>query len=229
MMNIKPTHKNIAEIFITVFIYSLILFNVLFFKDSVIAACSAFFGITYTILAGKGKPACYIFGITGSGFYAYLAFINALWGNLALYLGYYIPMQILGFIKWNKHLKSNKNEIIKTSLTDKNAFKLVIISILGCIICYFILLYCGDKNPIADSITTVLSLTGMYLTVKRCIEQWIAWMIVNGISVYMWGDILLKGEKVYSTVLMWCVYFLLAICFYIDWKKELSQSRLNKF
>ena len=47
-------------------------------------------------------------------------------------------------------------------------------------------------------------------------------MIVNGLSAIMWIKIALAGEKVYSTVIMWSVYFLLAIYFYITWRKEIK-------
>ena len=81
-----------------------------------------------------------------------------------------------------------------------------------------------DKNPIIDGITTIFSLAGMYLTVKRCIEQWQIWMLVNGLSAIMWIGAVLNGAKVYSTVTMWIVYFILAIYFYFDWKKELINN-----
>ena len=211
-----------SELFATAFIYFILLGNVFILKDSPIAFISAFFGITYTILAGKGTPICYIFGITGSSFYGYLAFHNALWGNLLLYMGYYVPMQILGYFRWQKHLKSDSYEIVKTSLTKKEILYLIVISILTCIITAFILTVSKDKSPIIDSITTVLSIAGMYLTVKRAIEQWCFWMIVNGLSAIMWIKIALTGEKVFSTVIMWSVYFLLAIYFYCTWKKEIK-------
>ena len=99
---------------------------------------------------------------------------------------------------------------------------MIVISILTCIITAFILTVSKDKSPIIDSITTVLSIAGMYLTVKRAIEQWWFWMIVNGLSAIMWIKITLAGEKVFSTVIMWSVYFLLAIYFYCTWKKEIK-------
>ena len=211
-----------SELFATACIYLILLGNVFILHDSPIAFISAFFGITYTILAGKGTPICYIFGVTGSSFYGYLAFHNALWGNLILYMGYYVPMQILGYFKWQNHLQSNSYEIVKTSLRKKEIVWLVILSFLACLITAYILTVSKDKSPIIDSITTVLSITGMYLTVRRTIEQWWFWMIVNGLSAIMWIKIALASEKVYSTVIMWSVYFLLAIYFYITWRKEIK-------
>lgn len=203
-------------------IYLILLCNLIIFKDSPIAVTSAFFGITYTFLAGKGNPICYLFGIMGSGFYGYLSFHNALWGNLLLYMGYYIPMQVVGFFKWNSHLKTGSSEIIKTSLSKKERLILSAITLILTAFAIVVLYFTQDKKPIIDGITTVFSLAGMYLTVRRAIEQWGVWIFVNGLSAIMWGLIALSGEKVYSTVIMWSVYFVLGIYFYFCWKKELK-------
>ena len=82
----------------------------------------------------------------------------------------------------------------------------------------------NDKNPLLDSITAVFSIGGMYLTVRRAIEQWIFWMGVNLLSLIMWINIASTSEiKVYSTIVMWTVYLFLAIYFYIEWRKELNK------
>jgi len=204
-------------------IYAFLFSSAFILKDSPAALVSAFFGITYTFLAGKGSPICYLFGVTGSGFYSWLAFHNALWGNLALYAGYYIPMQILGFFKWNSHLKKDKNEIVKIHLKTKERIVLTLITLLLTVAAILILNALNDKNPVIDGITAVFSITGMYLTVRRAIEQWIVWMIVNGLSAVMWASIAINGGKVFSTVIMWSVYFVLAIYFYFCWKKEIDE------
>lgn len=218
-MNIKP--RKSLEIIGLFTIYAFLFTSAFVLKDNPIALISAFFGITYTFLAGKGSPICYLFGVTGSVFYSWLAFHNALWGNLALYAGYYIPMQILGFFKWNSHLKENKNEIVKITLSKKERIVITSITFLLTAIAIVLLNALNDKNPIIDGITTVFSIAGMYLTVRRAIEQWIVWIVVNGLSALMWGAIALSGEKVYSTVIMWFVYLILAFYFYFSWKKEI--------
>lgn len=191
-------------------------------NDSFPAVISAVCGITYTFLAGKGLPVCYIFGVTGSSFYGFLAFQNALWGNLLLYVAYYIPMQILGYFRWNKNLQKDKPEIIKIVLPIKELlFLLIVLSILSVFV-FCILTHFKDAHPILDSITTVFSIGGMYLTVRRAIEQWIFWMGVNALSLAMWINVALSGARVYSTIIMWAVYLFLAVYFYIEWRKELK-------
>jgi nicotinamide mononucleotide transporter len=224
MIKIKQTPRKKLEIILFSCVILFIITNGLLQNDKKSAIISAICGISYTFLAGKGNPFCYIIGLIGSGFYSFLSFQNALWGNLVLYLSYYIPMQIVGFFKWNKNLKSGTYEIKKTSLTKKEFAIIFMITALFIIITTGILYYCKDTHPILDSITTVCSITGMYLTVRRAIEQWIIWMAVNSLSLLMWIYIALSGAKVISTVLMWTVYLLLAIYFYFEWKSEQTKS-----
>ena len=194
-------------------------------KDSKVALVSAICGVSYSILAGKGKISCYFFGLCGTLCYSYISFKNALYGNLLLYLLYYFPMQILGIFQWKKHLKTESQEIIKTKLSTKERILFLLIAMIGAFIFYFVLLYFNDKSPIFDSITSVLSVIGLVLTVKRCIEQWFIWFIVNGLSVLMWIEAYLNGSNCFATILMWGTYFILSIYFWYTWGKELKQEK----
>lgn len=197
----------------------------IYLKDNIIAIISAIFGISYTIMAGKGKVSCYSYGLAGTLCYAFLSFKNALWGNLILYLCYYFPMQIYGMFKWSKNLKPDKQEITKTQLTTKERLLYFIISTILTIILYFILKSLNDQNPLIDSITSIYSIFGLLLTVKRCIEQWHIWFIVNGLSTIMWIQAYINGSKCFATVLMWATYFILSIYFMYTWYKDLKEER----
>lgn len=191
-------------------------------KDSKIALISAICGISYTILAGKGKISCYFFGLCGTLCYSLISLQNQLFGNLVLYLLYYFPMQIVGIFKWKKHLKKGAQEIIKTKLSDKERILYTTISIISSIVLYFILKYFNDLSPLIDSITSILSIVGLILTVKRCIEQWYVWFIVNGLSTIMWIKAYLHGSNCFATIIMWATYFVLSIYFLHTWKKEVK-------
>ena len=180
--------------------------------------------MSYTLLAGKGIPLCYPIGITGTFFYSYLACTNALWGNLLLNVIYYLPMQIIGFLNWNKNLKPDKYEIFKTKLSQKERMILLLIILFITFPVVFVLSHFNDKYPLIDGFVTVLSIIGMYLTVRRAIEQWFIWMVVNALSFCMWINIALNGQRVYSTALMWLLYFFLAIYFYRNWSNEIRNS-----
>lgn len=191
-------------------------------NDSKISLVSAICGICYTILAGKGKISCYVFGLAGTVCYSIIAYNNSMFGNLALYLCYYFPMQIVGIFKWKKHLKSDTLEIHKTFLSNKDRIIYFTLSLFLTGICYFLLIKYHDSYPLLDSITTVLSVFGLILTVKRCIEQWYIWFIVNGLSLIMWIYAYLNGSNCFATVLMWTTYLILSVYFLTEWKKDIK-------
>ena len=55
MKNMKQSFKILSLIYLILIVCAVI------FKDSPAAVISAVFGITYTFLAGKGNPVCYLF------------------------------------------------------------------------------------------------------------------------------------------------------------------------
>lgn len=193
-------------------------------NDSKIALVSSVCGMSYTILAGKGKVSCYLIGICGTLCYCIIAYKNGFFGNLALYLLYYLPMQVTGFFRWRKHMKTNQQEIIKTKLSQKERFLYFSISPLMTLLLGWILYKTGGSSPFADAFTVVFSVLGMLLTVKRCYEQWIVWLFVNAVSLYMWIIACLNGANCFATAYMWFVYLILAVYFLIAWKKEINNE-----
>lgn len=218
----KSELKNFGEIERIVFpiLIIFIIITSLITNDNKIALISAICGISYTILAGKGKISCYFIGIIGTVCYSYLAFKNGFYGNLALYSLYYLPMEIIGIFKWKKHLNKNTHEVIKTQLSNKERAVYLIITLIIFVLGSFILYKSGDKAPLLDSSACVLSLLGQLLTVKRCIEQWYVWFIVNILSSIMWIIAYINGSNCFATILMWLVYVVLSVYFLIKWKKE---------
>lgn len=204
--------------FVSIF---LIVFVSVYLKDNLIATLSAFFGISYTILAGRGKIYCYFFGLVSSLLYSYLAFKNGFFGNFALNLFYYFPCQLVGFFIWKKHLKKNSLEIIKTKLQIKNRVLVFVSAFILSLLTGFILDYFGNMAYF-DAICLIFSIFAMVLTVKRCIEQWYFWIIVNFFSVLMWFFAYLNGSKCFATVIMWFVYLILGFYFLKKWQKDIQ-------
>ena len=80
----------------------------------------------------------------------------------------------------------------------------------------------GDLTPFIDSVTTVFSIAGLLFTIKRCIEQWYIWTLVNGLSVIMWVKAYLLGSNCFATILMWLTYFILGLYFLYAWKRKMN-------
>jgi len=220
---IKSEFKNFGryeKVFFPLVILIIILVSVIL-KDNIIALISAICGISYTILAGKGRVSCFFIGITGTFCYSYLAFINGFFGNVMLYMLYYLPMEITGIFKWKKHLKKETREIEKTKLNNKERLFYFSLAFIISVIFSLVLKAAGDSKPFIDASTTVFSILGQFLTVKRCIEQWYIWFFVNILSLVMWIYAYINGSNCFATILMWAVYVILSVYFLNAWRKEI--------
>lgn len=214
---------NYERIFFSLVILLIILISIIM-RDSKIALVSAICGICYTILAGKGKISCYFIGMIGTFCYSYLSFVNGFFGNLALYMFYYFPMEIIGIFKWKKYLKKEVREVIKTRLTNKERIIYSIVALCLSLTVSLFLKTLGDSKPFMDGTATVLSVFGQILTVKRCIEQWYVWFFVNLVSLIMWIYAYMNGSNCLATILMWTVYLVLSVYFLKTWQNELKNN-----
>lgn len=199
----------------------------LYMKDSPVAIISAVCGIMYTILAGKGKVYCYFFGIIGTLCCAYLSYEIALYGNFMLHFLYYFPMEVIGFFSWKKHIDKTKNEIIKDKLTPNQLVMMILAVTIATFVTYLYFLQIDDKSPFIDAFMTVLSIAGMILTVRRSIEQWLIWTMVNFLSIIMWFNAFVEGERIFSIFLVRIIYFILGIYFFIKWKNSTPDNKIE--
>ena len=181
---------------------------------------SSITGVICVVLTAKGHISCYYWGLINIATYVAVAYFASLYGEVMLNALYYLPMQFVGIYLWKKNT-NQQDELVKASLMTKKEYVIYsLISVFGIVLYGFFLKAIGGSQPFVDSITTVLSVVSMYLSVKRFKEQWILWIIVDFVSVYMWVVAFLSGEANSSVmVLMWVFYLINAFHGYINWNK----------
>ncbi len=97
---------------------SLFYFSILW-DDAPHALIAAQAGMLYTILAGKGKAACFLFGIINTPLYAYISYVHGYYGDFALNV-YYFFMMFIGLNAWLRNASQSAVEgIVRTQLSNK--------------------------------------------------------------------------------------------------------------
>lgn len=193
-------------------------------NDNFAGIAAAVTGIFYTLLAGKGKISCYLFGIVNSLLYGWLSFEQKLYGEVMLNWGWYFPMMFAGLFFWGKNL-GEQQIIRKTKLSIGEKIVFYLLTLIGIAVYAVILHYMKDPQPLLDSATTILSVTAMILTVKRCADQWLMWTIVNILSVWMWFRVFqLNGESA-ALLAMWLIALANGIIFWFQWYKDIKKCK----
>ena len=192
--------------------------------DTWIGIMSAATGVINVILNGKGKLSTYAFGLINIILYTYISIENKFYGTALLYSLYFFPMNIYGFFAWKRHLNPETFEVEKRRVTAK--WRWFIVGSVVCLTCAggIILQRLQGNLPFLDAFITSLSVAAMAASVKRCLEQWVLWLIADAATVCMWGVEYSCGGANLATLLMWIVFLINGVIMYFRWAAEIRKQ-----
>lgn len=192
-------------------------------EDSLIGLISSISGMLSVVLVAKGKISNYYFGIVQTATYAYIAYGYGLYGEAMLNGLFYFPIQFIGIYLWSKNKTKHgvKGEDVTVKSLTKSGWVTTVVTVTIFTIAYgFFLKYLGGNNVWTDSGTNVLSVTAQILMLKRFAEQWLLWIAVNVLSIFLWLSALIsQGGNDFSMLVMWSAFLVNSIYGYINWRK----------
>lgn len=200
-----------------------------FLKDTLFGLSVLLTGVICVVLAAKGNNLTYIFGMYNTFGYAFIAYQNNLFGEVILNLCFFVPMNIIGYLMWKKHIKEDEVEMLY--LEVKKVIFVIVSSVLLIILCgYFLSLIKGQNTPFIDATTNILSIVATILMVRRYREMWIVYIILNIFTVFMWSVRFFSGSSdALIMIVMWTLYLINSIYGYINWsngsKKTFKEMR----
>ena len=205
-------------------IFTLINVAVLIYsKEGILGFTASVTGMLSVILVAKGKISNYYFGIINVVIYGFISYNSKYYGEAMLNILYFLPMQIIGFMMWrrnNVNIDESK-EVKAERMTVKEIILWSVLSGIAVVVYGIILKKLNNTLPMADSFTTVLSVTAMILMVKRYIEQWIVWIMIDIVAIYMW--LFIKSD--YNITIMWIAYLVNAVYGLYNWAKLYRRER----
>ena len=150
-------------------------------KTSAIETSAVFFGLLSVWYAKKEKIWLYPTGIVSVIIYIDLTFQYKLYGDMGIQV-YYLIMSIYGWYFW---IKGKGAQVpVPISRNNKQENLIVFLLFLGSFLLIRFGLELTDSNvPVWDALTSALAIAGMWLMARKKIEHWIAWIIVDSLSL----------------------------------------------
>lgn len=151
-----------------------------------------------------------------------------LFGDLLLHVLYLI-LNVYGWYYWlyGKNKKAEEELPVATS-SPKEMLIILALSLAGIYLFGYFLQHLPDyiddfpeaALPYWDSTTSILSITGMWLTAKKKIESWYYWLLVDVLAtgIYFY-------KELYFLAILYMVYIVMAVMGYLAWKKSLEKQR----
>lgn len=187
--------------------------NVLFYVEW----SATILSLIFLALVMYEKIWCWFFGILSSILSVYLFYKLHLYSEAILYF-FYILFGIYGWYTWNQPRKSLA--ISRWSwLRHIRIVSIGIILSLG--IGYLFQRYTDADKSYIDAHTSVFGLVATYLEAHKILGAWIYWIIINGISVWLYYS---KGLEVYTWLML--LYFILSFVGFYQWQKRLQVNSI---
>lgn len=193
--------------------------------DSYIGIIASTTGVICVVLTGKGKVSSFLFGAINIIFYVVISWKAKYYGGVMLNILYYFPMNFVGWAMWSKHMNNQTQEVEKVKMELKWQIGIGFVSAVSVLVYGLILKKLGGSLPYIDGLGVVVAIIAQILCVKRYMEQWILWIVVNIVSVFMWVIALLNETGSFATLIMWVIYLLNAAIMLLKWYKE---AKMNK-
>lgn len=199
-------------------------------RSDPISFISSMAGMFCVVLVAKGKITNYFFGLTQVLLYGFVALNYQLYGEVVLNWVFYVPVQFVGFYLWMKHTdKTSNSDVAVKRLTGMQFATLLVIVIVLIAGFAFILHSVGGASIGLDSATTILSIVAQFMMLARYAEQWLMWIIINILSIIMWGQSIIGQDgNDYPTLVMWIAFLCNSIYGYINWRKLYVQQTDNQ-
>ena len=198
----------------------------IYWKDNWISLLAAITGVWCVILTGKGKRSSFIFGLINVVFYAIVAYGAKYYGEVMLNALYYLPMNFAGWFAWKKHMNDDTGEVIKERLALKKSMIIYALTAAAIFVYGLVLKALGGNLPYIDSMSTVISVVAQILSIKRLMEQWVLWIVVDVVTVIMWAVNFARGGETIATLAMWSVYLVNAFIMFFRWYKESKKNEV---
>jgi nicotinamide mononucleotide transporter len=176
------------------------------------------FGLLYLVLAIRQNILCWPFALLGVLLSLVLFFEARLYMEAALQV-FYAGMAVYGWQQWRHGRRASARDRdglpVGTWRLREHALAiggtLALAAVLGALL---------SRNtdaafPYLDSLTTVGALVTTYMVARKILENWIYWLVIDGINVYLYAS-----RELYLYAALFVLYLVLVVIGFFRWHRD---------
>lgn len=180
----------------------------------------------------KGKIINQFIGVVAFIFYAAICFQQKFYGEVLLYCTIIIPVYVYGSIHWLKNKsKINNVVIVKDNISKKEWIISSMVYAGLTIAIYFLLKALNTEQLIVSTLSFITILPGIYLLIRRCKWNQLAFLINDLIVPILWIVLLVNGSLyVWPVFISFIFQLMFDVYGFFEWiklAKQQKQQNLN--
>lgn len=145
---------------------------------------AALLGVVYVVLAARRNRLCWLAGAMSAALVGMLSVMKALPMQGALN-AYYVGMSLYGYLNWSQS-RSRGDLPVGTLPAIWHVAAALLIVPLSWVSAELLARETQAQWPLLDSLTTWFSLFATWMAARARLENWIYWIIIDGVLVYLY-------------------------------------------
>lgn len=183
-------------------------------QTSIWEALAVVLAIAYLLLAMRENIACWYVAFASAAIYTALFWDVGLLMESVLNI-YYVGMAIFGWYQWRLGGGEHKGIRIHTWSFRRHIVAGCSIALATALTGYFLARTTSAALPYLDSFTTWSSVLITYMVARKVLENWLYWIVVDGVSIYLYVN-----RGLLLTALLFAGYVVIACFGFVEWRKH---------
>jgi nicotinamide mononucleotide transporter len=197
---------------------------------SPVEATAAGLALAYLVFAARQSLWCWPCAFVSTAIYFVLFLERQLYQQSLLQI-FYLGMAVYGFVHW-RHARGapairDKNpssvELRVTSWPRRRHLQAASgVFALTCLTGWLEARYTAAPMPYLDAFTTWGSVVTTWMVARKVLENWLYWLVVDGVLVYVYFR-----SGLPATTVLFVIYLAIVIAGYLSWRRTLFPAALQ--
>jgi nicotinamide mononucleotide transporter len=174
--------------------------------------------ISYLLLAARESLWCWYCAFASSAIYVVIFWDVSLLMESVLSI-FYVVMAVVGWQQWRSGGQEQPALPITTLPWSMHLLLLAVMLLLAAVNGWFMHQYTSAAWPFVDSFTAWASVISTVLVIRKVLENWLYWLVIDSISLYLYID-----RGLYLTALLFAGYLVICVFGYLRWRKVYTAS-----
>jgi nicotinamide mononucleotide transporter len=188
---------------------------------SIAESIAAALGLAYLLLAVRRNLWCWVCAFVSTAIYLVIFWRASLYMQTALQV-FYLVMAGVGFYDWKRGRSDDGEVAIRSWTASQHLAAAVAVICATAINGWLLTRETHAVAPYLDSFVTWGSVITTWMVARRVIENWLYWVVVDGIAVYLY-----LTQQLYPTTLLFIIYIGIVIRGYVVWRREQRTQQGN--
>jgi nicotinamide mononucleotide transporter len=182
-------------------------------------AVAVVLALAYLLLAARENILCWYCAFASSALYVVIFWDVSLFMEVGLNV-FYVVMAVAGWYEWRHGGRAHAGVSIVSLSWWQHGVLLGAMLALALLNGWVMQRYTSAAWPFLDSFITWSSVLTTLLVVRKVLENWLYWLLIDGLAIYVYID-----RGLYLTALLFALYLVIVVFGYVQWRREWLEAR----